>query len=587
LFKLKNGEKFMQKSFHQKLIRIASEKLSGHFLYRTAEEILKAFPNQDLYVAEAGFTPSGKIHLGNFNDLCITYAIVQILEFWGYRGKAILAIDSRDPFRQAPIFAPPSFKEKEEELRGLPFDEIEDPWGCHENFAEHFIEPVISSLKDYGLKIEPIRAKEIHTNPQYIELLRKILVERKRVREILNRIREKAGHKRLYPENWIPYRPKCGNCGRMDEDVVPLDVSNDGKYVKYKCNHCGYKGEADITKAEGKPPFRLDWPLRWVLFNVHFEPMGKDLMASGSSYDTGKALMIEFFQKKPPLSVFYDFFYWIPPTDVSRETKLKFSKRKGVGFGMNEWLHYAPPEVLKYLILRRQIADIYSESLKHVDFSPLDIPSYVDAYDRHEETFYKIINKEIDLPKPDTDRILATYILSQVDIQNIQPKKPRRLGYSTAIEVALWMESVDDGLNMLKRMGKLPRDITDFELEDTKRRLLQAKNWVEQFYQPQLPDIENIRHLLSQNQLVALERILHKLLSIPKEEIDMSRLRPIVKEVADQLGIKTKDIYEAIYLATLNRTDGPPIARLLKRDFIRNHLKKMLDYLFNVADNPK
>ncbi len=571
----------MSTALIDKVKEIASGKLFGHFIYRAADEVIKVFPNEDLYVAEAGFTPSGKIHLGNFNDLCITYALIQVLEFWGYKGRAIVAIDSRDPFRQAPIFAPEEFKKKESELRGLPFDEIEDPWGCHENFAEHFIAPVIESFKDYGLKIDAIRAHEIHSDPKYIELLKTVLLEREIVRDIINEVRKRAGHKNLYPPNWIPYRPKCANCGRMDEEVIPLNVSDDGRYIRYKCNHCGHEGEAYIKRAEGKPPFRIDWPLRWMLFGVHFEPMGKDLMASGSSYDTGKALMENFFKRKAPLSVFYDFIYWIPPEDASRETKLKFSKRRGIGFGMKEWLKYAPPEVLKYIILRRQIENIYQESLKHIDFSSLDIPSYVEAYDRLEAKFYDLIEGNLSLPKPDVDRIYATYILSQVDIGKLHPRKPHRISYNVMIDAALWMDDVDDGLRMLARMRQLPKNLTDRELKDIRERLIRVWNWVKEFYRPSFPDLESVVDKLSINQLRALVSFLERALIIDINEVRMDILREIVKEVATELGLKPKEIYQSLYLVTLNQIEGPPIVRLFKKEFVRDHLNKVLNILKN------
>ena len=563
-------------NYSKKILKIAGAKMTGHFLYKAAEEVLNAFPNEKIYVSEAGFTPSGKIHLGNFNDLCITYAFAEIMEFWGHKSKAILAIDSRDPFRQAPVFAPDSFKAKEKDLRGLPFDEIEDPWGCHENFAEHFIDPVIESFKNYGLKIEPIRAREIHTNPKYIELLKKVLVERDKVREIINSVREKAGHTSLYPPNWIPYRPKCSNCGRMDEDVVPISVSEDGKYVSYQCRHCGNHGVASIEKAEGKPPFRIDWPLRWMLFNVHFEPMGKDLMASGSSYDTGKALMASFFNRLAPLAIFYDFFYWIPPDDPTRQTKSKFSKRRGIGFGMDEWINYAPPEVLKYIVLRRQIIDIHRESLRHVDFSPLDIPSYVDAFDKHEEMFYRILEGKEKLSKFDADKILATYILSQVDIKDIQPKKPRRVQYYVAVEVAFWMYDLEDGLRMLRAMKKLPKDATEFEIADAKRRLKQAFNWSKLFYKISLPEINEVVRKLDRKIIDALTVLVQRALEIPENQINMQILRPIVKEISNNFNVKPKDLYQSIYLLTLGKVEGPPISRLFTKKPIREHLRKFL-----------
>lgn len=569
----------MSKDVLSKITEIVSGKLYGHFIYKAAEEVINNFPGEKQYVAEAGFTPSGKIHLGNFNDLCITYALIQVLEFWGYKGRAIVAIDSRDPFRQAPIFAPEEFKKKELELRGLPFDEIEDPWGCHKNFAEHFIAPVIESFSDYGLKIDAIRAHEIHSNPQYIRLLKKILVERDKVRDIINEVRKKAGHKSLYDEKWIPFRPKCEVCGKMDENIIPISVSEDGRYIEYKCNHCGHKGVADVEKAQGKPPFRIDWPLRWIVFNVHFEPMGKDLMASGSSYDTGKALMNFFFNRKAPLSVFYDFFYWITPEDVSRENKLKFSKRRGIGFGMKEWLKYAPPEVLKYIILRRQVENIYQESLKHVDFSPLDIPNYVNAYDKLESRFYDLLNGKIELPKPDADRIYATYILSQVSLERIYSRKPYRIPYNVMIEAALWMENIDDGMRMLGRMRQLPRNLSDREIEDVRKRLMKVWNWVNDFYKPSMPPIDDTLNSLTDKQRKGLMIFLEETLIINPRDVTMEKLRSLVKKIAAEIELKPKEIYQALYIVVLNKKEGPPIIRLFKKDFVRNHLNKVLEYL--------
>jgi len=563
----------------EKIKKLMAGDRIGHVLYKVVNEILKEFPNKDTYVLESGVTPSGKIHIGNFNDMVITFAVSQILEFKGYNTMPILVFDSRDPFRKAPVFAPDEFKRKEQEFFGKPLDEIEDPWGCHENFAEHFIVLFLESLEDYGIRLIVYRAKEVHSNPIYIDNLIKVLKNREKVREILNDVRSKAGHKNLYPKNWIPYRPKCENCGRMDERVIPLEVSEDGRYVRYKCLHCGHEGVADVTKMQGKPPWRIDWPLRWVTFKVNFEPMGKDHMAAGSSYHTARALLEQFFKVKPPVSLFYDFVYWIPPEDVERKTKLAFSGRKGIGWSTSEWLRYAPPEVLKYLILRRQVADIRRESLKHIDFSPLDVPSYVDAYDKHEMSFYDYMEGKLKLDPADEDRLVVTYVLSQVDWKKIRRKRPFRVPYDDMIEVALWMESIEEGIKMLRRMKKLPPNIPKEYLEDAKRRLIMVSNWVHDYYKPQLPNISEILEKLDEKQKEALKILIPKFLEIPINELTMDKIRESVKGVADDLGLSTRDIYKAFYIAVLGKESGPPVVRLFRKEFSRKHLEKLIEFL--------
>ncbi|RLF18468.1 MAG: lysine--tRNA ligase, partial [Thermoprotei archaeon] len=276
-----------------------------YFILQAVEKILERFGNRDVYICESGLTPSGKIHLGNFFDICIADAVKRALEMRGLKAKHIMAIDSMDPFRQAPVFAPKEFIKEADNYVGLPFDEVPDPWGCHKNYAMHFVEPLISVLDEYGIDAEIKWAREIHILPKYLELLQDIISKRREVVKILNDVRSRAGHKSLYPSNWIPFRPQCSKCRRIDERVKPKEVIDTFK-VKYVCEHCGNEDIADIMKGEGKPPWRIDWPLRWLVFGVVFEPLGKDHMASGSSYDTARVLVRELYGKEPPVAIFYD-----------------------------------------------------------------------------------------------------------------------------------------------------------------------------------------------------------------------------------------------------------------------------------------
>ena len=541
-----------------------------HFAYRAAEEVLRRFPERSVYVVEAGVTPSGKIHLGNFNDVVIADAVLKALKDLGFEAIGYLVIDSKDPFRRPPEFAPEEFKRESGRYVGRPFEELPDPWGCHESYAVHFVEPVETSFEDYGVEIRVVWASKLHKDARFVELLERVIDERENVRNIMNRVRERAGHKTLYPPGWIPFRPQCANCGRIDEVVKPLDVLG-GHLIKYKCAACGHEGIADVRKGEGKPPWRVDWPLRWVALDVHFEPLGKDHMASGSGYDTGSALAREFFGREPPVPVFYDFVYWVERKN-GEKVYSKFSKRRGVGLGVDEWLRYAPPEVLRFQILKRDVTDIQSEALSHWEFDMRFLPDYVEEFDRYEKVYFDIIEGE----GRKSQLVIDTYRLTMAG--KVPAKRPRRVSYKSLALVALWMRDVEDGMEILRRQGKL-RDLEDWEVRDVRRRLVMARNWVEA--------------VGATSVLLPLEDAASRLLSLPEPErgIIMEFLSQVasglraeeaqarIRELAERVGLKTRSerlrVYRGLYQALLGESSGPPVRRLLANPGIRGYLSKL------------
>ncbi|RLF06728.1 MAG: lysine--tRNA ligase [Thermoprotei archaeon] len=537
-----------------------------HFAYRAAEEVVKRFPGESRYVVEAGVTPSGKIHLGNFIDMVLADAVLKALGDIGYDAEGYLIVDSMDPFRQPPSFAPDEFKREAESFIGRPFEALPDPWGCHGNYAEHFVRPVEESFEAYGIALKVKWAGEVHRDENYLNLLIKVLNEREAVRRVLNDVRRRAGHSTLYPEGWIPYRPLCSSCGRIDEAVKPLEVLRGGK-VRYKCTACGHEGVADVRRGEGKPPWRVDWPLRWLALNVHFEPLGKDHMASGSGYDTGCALVRDLFKREPPVPVFYDFVYWVENRD-GRKVYLKFSKRRGVGLGVDEWLKYAPPEVLRFQILKRDVDDIYREALSHWYFDFRQIPSYVEEFDKFEENYFKgeggELTKELyrlSLPRPPP------------------PRRPRRVSYYQLVRIAAWMRDAEDGLDMLRKQSKL-RGMEEWEVAEVKKRLEMARNWLREVgYAAVLQDLD---HALGELQRFE-EEVVRAFIEVSRRILkgcDPSQVSGIVREVAESLGLRGRrgrlQVYRAFYRVLLGEDSGPPLRRLVSRPEVRDLLSKIV-----------
>lgn len=545
-----------------------------HFAFRAAEEVIKRFPGKEVYIVEAGVTPSGKIHLGNFNDMVIADAVLKALKRMGYEARGFLVIDSKDPFRRPPEFAPEEFKRECEQYVGKPFEEIPDPWGCHSNYARHFVEPVEESFEEYCIELEVKWASELHRDPVFVSLLERVVAERERVREILNDVRRRAGHKTLYPKDWVPFRPQCSSCRRIDERVKPLEVV-DGHLVKYRCDACGNEGVADVRRGEGKPPWRVDWPLRWVLLDVHFEPLGKDHMASGSGYDTGSALVQAFFGREPPVPIFYDFVYLVVRRN-GEKTYSKFSKRKGIGLGVDEWLKYAPPEVLRYQILKRDVSDIYSEALEHWEFDMKLMPDYVEEFDRFERAVFDIIEGR----RRESRLLLDTYEL--VMAWRKPSRRPKRVPYRSLALIALWMRDLDDGMEMLKRQGKL-KGLEEWEISDVRRRLSMAKNWVSTVGASSLlPPLEEA--LAKFESLPEPERmVVKRFLNLVASGISGEEAQRKIRQLAEEVGLRTRSerlrAYRAIYKLVLGEESGPPVRRLLETPGVRDYLLKLYETL--------
>ncbi len=542
----------------------------SHFVERAVDLILKRFPDEIVYTCESGLTPSGKIHLGNFFDVCIADSVMRELRERGIQARHILAIDAKDPFRRAPAFAPRDFKAEASDFIGRPLVELPDPWGCHKDYVEHFVKPFLDSLEEYGIELTVKYATEIHRDPRYLNLLRGILERRREVRDILNEVRKKAGHKKVYPPGWIPYRPQCEACHRIDEAVEAVRLIDENK-IAYVCRACGNEGVVDIRSGRGKPPWRIDWPLRWVLFNVHFEPLGKDLMASGSSYDTGKALIRRLYGRREPVPIFYDFvMYKWADGKVS-----KFSKRRGVGIGVEEWLRYAPPEVLRFMVLRREARDIEREALQHWIFDPKHIPTYVEDYDKLEREFFGAG----DIPERLRARVVKIYKLSQV--KGIPSRLPRRVPYFTAVTISQRARDLKEALDILHRLGVLPSDATNEEIEDAKRRIQMAGNWVRDYapeYKFVSMTLPSEAKGLSQDQRRALLMLAE---AIESGILNENNLREYVWSIATKVWgsrQKAKKVYEAVYVALSGKKYGPPLSKLIfelaDKDFIVRRLRK-------------
>ena len=98
----------------------------------------------------------------------------------------------------------------------------------------------------------------------------------------------------------------------------------------------------DIRKGGvGKLPWRVDWPARWKMLGVTFEPCGKDLATVGGAKDTGEKIVEEIYGYPAPTILIYEF--------IMLKGKGAMHSSKGTALSGEEMLKMTPPEVLRFL----------------------------------------------------------------------------------------------------------------------------------------------------------------------------------------------------------------------------------------------
>ena len=182
----------------------------------------------------------------------------------GLDSRYIFIVDSMDPLRRVYPF----LSEEYEQYIGCPLafipapnpDGNPDPNGV--SYAEHFLgPPFLDALAEIGVFPEVIMNHETYASGQFAEKIDSAIEQADEIREIIESISGKLD------EDWFPYKP-LGSDGSMDNVTV---TGYEKPFVHWTDGH-GNSGSADIRKAEGKLPWRIDWAARWGIHGITCEP---------------------------------------------------------------------------------------------------------------------------------------------------------------------------------------------------------------------------------------------------------------------------------------------------------------------------
>ena len=310
-------------------------------------QILKVFPDKDVYTCAAGISPSGTVHFGNFRDIMTSFAVAKDLARQGKKVRLLFSWDDFDRFRKVPANVDPSF----EKYVGNSLTAIPDPVGdCHKNYAHHFEQPFEDSMKDLGIELEYRYQTQEYSSGRYDEQMIRALRARTKIAEILLSFMSEKGkeEKQIDPvkftEEFYPISVYSRFTGKDATKILNYD--GDSK-ITYQCLITKQEETIDIrTDHMVKLAWKIDWPMRWGEEGVVFEPGGFDHASPGGSYDASAVIAREIFNIEPPVFAGYQFV-------GIRGIQGKMSGSKGNALSPGDLLEVYEPEILMWLYFRK------------------------------------------------------------------------------------------------------------------------------------------------------------------------------------------------------------------------------------------
>ncbi len=320
-----------------------------HWSEEIAQRIIERNPEKEEYVCAAGISPSGSVHIGNFRDVATPWFVVKALRKKGKKAKLLFSWDEYDRCRKIPANVQAVVGSDYDKYIGVPYVDIPDPWGCHENYAKHFEEEFLNAMKQFGIELDCRYQAELYRSGAYTKDILESLQKRGEIFDILDSFKTKDPDKTpeelkaehdAEREAYYPVSIFCPECHTDFTTITSL--SEDCTEADYTCR-CGYKGHFNfLENFNCKLGWKIDWPMRWRHERVDFEPGGKDHAAPTGSYSNSKIVSKKIFDYEAPLFQGYEFI------GIKGMTG-KMSSSSGLNLTPETLLKLYQPEVILWL----------------------------------------------------------------------------------------------------------------------------------------------------------------------------------------------------------------------------------------------
>ena len=474
----------------------------------------------DLLRTESGLGASGIPHVGSMADAVRAYGVTMALRELGYRSEAIAFSDDMDGLRRVPIGMPGWLSD----YLLKPVSAIPDPYGCHESYADHMSGMLREALDTAGVEYRFMSGRSVYASGVLAEQIHQILLNGRRIGEAIAEITGQEKFKRM-----LPYFAICKNCGRI-YTTQAYEYDPEKRVVKYRCvgvevrgrwhEGCGYEGEADISKDDGKLAWKTEFAARWKALDVRFEAYGKDIADSVKVNDWVSRNVLGY---EPPLHVRYEMFL--------DESGRKISKSVGNVFTPQRWYRYGTPESLILLFFKRVVG---TRILSHKT-----VPRLMDELDYLEDVYFGKVKIPNELER---ERLRGLYLYSHL---LRPPEKPSpHVPYPLIVELALAAPEEKRFEFIESRLRRYGYDVD----ERVERKIKLAVNYALDFGSVEREPVE-----LSEIEREAVKALAERIRAAKSpDEIQNS-----VFEVARAMNIKPSELFRKLYLILLGRRSGP------------------------------
>lgn len=515
---------------------------------RIVEKERKLGRNLNLLRTEMGLGASGFPHIGSLGDAARSFAVTLALRDQGFKSELVAFCDDTDGLRKVPYGLPASL----EKYLGFPVSNIPDPLGCHESYGKHMSSLLLDALDKCRIEYHYISAKEAYEKGLLNEEIKLLLLNAQRVGEI---VKEEVGQER-YTEV-LPYFVVCGNCGRIYTTKATKFLAEENK-VLYTCEGmeikgkwiegCGFDGEADVMKAEGKLSWKGEFAARWKALDIRFEAYGKDIADSVRINDR---ICREILGYEPPSHARYEMF-------LDKSGK-KISKSTGNVFTPQVWFRYGSPQALLLLMLKRFVGT------RTLDVT--DIPSYMNEWDHLEDIYFG--KKQLE-DKKEMAKLRGLY------------------DYCCALKTPA-QASIHVPYNLLTFLAKMAPEGSEEEFiveklrgyevlqkgqkinGSLKKRIQYALNWISDF-----EEITETSLTLNSKERKAIE----ELVDLLKVEGDANKIQNAVFNIAKKYGLQAAKFFKTIYSILLGTPQGPrlgPYILAMGKQNVVNALRRALE----------
>jgi lysyl-tRNA synthetase class 1 len=493
-------------------------------------------------------SPSGTVHVGSLRGVVLHDAIHRALLGAGIESSFLYGVDDMDAMDSQALLTPDAV----EKYMGAPLSRVPAPAGSTAaSYARHFVgEIFFRTFEPLGIKPEFYWVSELYAAGRMDTYIRMALDRADRVRAVYLRVSHVERS-----SDWLPIQVICEQCGKIGTTYA---TGWDGETVAYRCmpdlvswaHGCGHEGRVSPLGGRAKLPWNLEWAAKWGLLSVTIEGCGKDLATAGGSRDRSDAISREVFEVEPPRNVAYEFL------NVGGK---KMSTSRGQGAAAHTIAEVLPPEQLRFLFLRPRPSQV-------IDFDPEGetIPRLFDEFDRIAAA---TAGKEVkgELPA-DHDRLFGYSLLGEADGAPPDVAAAASAFRPAFAHLALLLQI--PGVDIAERMEAekgAPLDQREKAILD--ERTASARAWLEAY----APD--RARLVVRRDALPDLVANLD-----PDQRAYMGALaaaaekqkpgsgdawQALIFRVAGEAGLAPGRAFGALYVAFLDRTNGPRAGWLL------------------------